>query len=144
MNIRTLIVDDEAPARARIRRLLSDANDVNVIGEAASGDEAIRSICELRPDLLFIDIQMPAPDGVAVMRAVREEWLPCTVFSTAHAEHAVRAFDLHALDYLLKPYSQQRFATTLDRVRMHLQQPRKRETHLKNWLKSETTLPIGG
>ena len=120
MNLRTLIVDDEAPARARVRRMLADEPDVEIVGEAANGDDAIRSICELRPQLLFLDVQMPAPDGLAVLRAVRDEWLPCTIFTTAFAEHAVTAFELHALDYLLKPYSHERFASALARARKQL------------------------
>jgi len=120
LNLRTLIVDDEALARARVRRLLADEHDVEIVGEAANGDDAIRAIGELRPQLLFLDVQMPAPDGIAVLRAVRDEWLPCTIFTTAHAEHAVAAFELHAIDYLLKPYTRERFASALDRVRKQL------------------------
>lgn len=115
--IRTLIVDDEAPARARVRRFLSAENDIVIVGEATNGDDAIRLTCELRPQLLFLDVQMPAPDGIAVLRALRDEWLPCTVFTTAYAEHAVTAFELHAIDYLLKPYTQDRFSAALERVR---------------------------
>jgi len=117
VNLRTLIVDDEAPARARVRRMLTEEPEVEIVGEAANGDDAIRAICELRPQLLFLDVQMPAPDGLAVLRAVRTEWLPCTIFTTAFAEHAVTAFELHALDYLLKPYSRERFASALERAR---------------------------
>ena len=120
MKIRTLIVDDEAPARARVRRLLTEEPDVEIIGEAANGDDAIRAIGELHPQLLFLDIQMPAPDGIAVLRAVRDEWLPCTIFTTAFSEHAVTAFELHALDYLLKPYSRERFASALERARKQI------------------------
>jgi two-component system, LytTR family, response regulator len=119
-SIRILIVDDEEPARARVRSLLAAEKDIEIAGEAANGDEAITAICTLRPDLLFLDVQMPAPDGIAVLRAVREEWLPCTIFTTAHAEHAVAAFELHALDYLLKPYSRARFSDALTRARAHL------------------------
>jgi two-component system, LytTR family, response regulator len=120
MTLRTLIVDDEAPARARLRRLLAGAPDVTVIGEAANGEDAVRLIAELRPALLFLDVQMPPPDGLAVLRVVRDEWLPCTIFTTAHAEHAVAAFELHALDYLLKPFSAERLADALQRVRTRL------------------------
>lgn len=115
--IRTLIVDDEPPARAKVRHLLATENDIDVVGEAGNGDDAIRLIGELKPDLLFLDIQMPATDGISVLRAVKDEWLPCTIFTTAYAEHAVEAFALHALDYLLKPYSRERFADALARAR---------------------------
>lgn len=118
--IRTLIVDDEPPARAKVRNLLSTEADIEIIGEAGNGDDAIRLIGELRPDLLFLDIQMPATDGVSVLRAVKDEWLPCTIFTTAYAEHAVEAFTLHALDYLLKPYSRERFSDALARARKSL------------------------
>ncbi|MFT3783325.1 MAG: response regulator [Nibricoccus sp.] len=120
MKITALIVDDEAPARARIRRMLADESDIEIVGEAANGDDAIRAIGELHPQLLFLDVQMPAPDGISVLRAVRDEWLPCTIFTTAFAEHAVTAFELHALDYLLKPYSKERFANALARAREKL------------------------
>lgn len=120
MSIRTLIVDDETPARSRLRRMLSPEPDIEIVGEAANGDDAVRLVVELRPALLFLDVQMPAPDGLAVLRAVRDEWLPCTIFTTAFAEHALAAFDLHALDYLLKPYSAERLADALARARQHL------------------------
>lgn len=115
-----LIVDDEGPARARLRRMLAGEADFEIIGEAANGDEAIRAIGEHRPALLFLDVQMPTADGLTVLRAVRDEWLPCTIFTTAHAEHAVAAFELHALDYLLKPFSRERFAAALERARKQL------------------------
>jgi two-component system, LytTR family, response regulator len=115
--IRTLLVDDEPPARDRLRRLLKKHKDIEIVGEAADGEAAICAIAEHRPDLLFLDIQMPAPDGLAVLRAVRDDWLPCTIFTTAHAQHAVTAFELHALDYLLKPYTTDRFNAALDRAR---------------------------
>lgn len=115
--IRTLIVDDEPPARVKLRTLLGAESAIEVCGEASNGDDAIRLIGELRPDLLFLDVSMPAPDGLAVLRAVRGEWLPCTIFTTAHSAHAVEAFELHALDYLLKPYSRARFAAALARAR---------------------------
>lgn len=118
--LRTLIVDDEPPARAKLRTLLAAEDDIELVGEAGNGDDAIRMIGELRPDLLFLDVQMPAPDGLAVLRTVRDEWLPCTIFTTAHAEHAVEAFALHALDYLLKPYGRERFAAALERARASL------------------------
>lgn len=118
--IRTLIVDDEPPARAKLRNLLRAEKDIEIVGEAGNGDEAIRLLGKLRPDLLFLDIQMPSTDGISVLRAVRDEWLPCTIFTTAHAEHAVEAFALHALDYLLKPYSHERFADALNRARKAL------------------------
>jgi two-component system, LytTR family, response regulator len=137
MKIRTLIVDDEIPARARVRRLLDHENDIEIVGEAANGDEAIRLVGELHPDLLFLDVQMPPPDGLAVLRALRGEWLPCTVFTTAHAEHAVAAFELHALDYLLKPFTQERFRATLTRVRQQLTQKSSGDERMGAFLQSD-------
>jgi two-component system LytT family response regulator len=132
MNLRTLIVDDEAPARHRLRRLLAPEPDIAIVGEADNGEDAVHAIVELRPALLFLDVQMPPPDGLAVLRTVRDEWLPCTIFTTAYAEHAVAAFELHALDYLLKPYSRERFAAALDRARQHLREapPAARDTRV--------------
>lgn len=121
MKISTLIVDDEAPARARLVRLLAAHPDIEIVGEAAGGEAAVLAIEELRPALLFLDVQLPPPDGISVLQALHGGWQPCTVFVTAHAEYAVKAFDLHAVDYLLKPYSPARLAEALDRVRKHLQ-----------------------
>src|SRR5215510_4456037 len=118
--IRTLIVDDEPFARQRIRRLLSLEENIEVVGEAASGREAIASIDALRPDLVFLDIQMPQVDGFAVARAVPLDRPPIIVFVTAYDEHALRAFDVHALDYLLKPVDPDRFHAAMDRVREQL------------------------
>lgn len=115
--IRTVLAEDEPPARDRLRRLLGRHPDVEIVAEAADGEAAICAVAEHRPDLLFLDVEMPAPDGIAVLRALREDWLPCTIFTTAHAEHAVTAFELHALDYLLKPYSAQRLDAALERAR---------------------------
>lgn len=116
--IRALLVDDEPPARDRLRRLLRPHEDITIVAEAADGETAICAIAEHRPDLLFLDVEMPAPDGLAVLRAVRDDWLPCTIFTTAYAEHAVAAFELHALDYLLKPFSAARLGAALDRARL--------------------------
>ncbi len=120
MTWRALIVDDEPPARGRVRHLLARERDFAVAGEATSGDEAIRMIGELRPDLLFLDVEMPAADGLQVLRAVRDEWMPCVIFTTAHATHAVAAFEAAATDYLLKPYSAERFSQALARARSQL------------------------
>jgi len=120
MKIRCLVVDDEPPAREKLKRLLSQETDLELCGEAGDGETAIRLIGELKPDLLFIDIQMPGADGLSVLRAVRGEWLPCTIFTTAHAEHALAAFDLKAIDYLLKPYSRERLQESLERARTQI------------------------
>lgn len=120
MKLRMLIVDDEPPARARVRALASDCGDFEIVGEAANGDDAIRFIGELRPNLVFLDVEMPPPDGLEVLRTVRDEVRPAVVFTTAHAQHAVAAFEADALDYLLKPFSPERFAVAVDRARSRL------------------------
>jgi two-component system LytT family response regulator len=118
--MRILIVDDEAPARRRVRRLLEAEAGVRVVGEAADGDEAIAAIGDLRPDLVFLDVQMPGRDGFGVVEAVGADAMPATVFVTAHDEHAVRAFEVQALDYLLKPFTPDRFRAVLARARARL------------------------
>ena len=117
MTIRTLIVDDEPLARDRIRALLAAEPDVEVIGECANGLEAIEAIEERQPDLVFLDVQMPQVDGFAVVEAVGAGRMPMTIFVTAYDQFAIRAFDAQALDYLLKPFPEERFRTALERAR---------------------------
>lgn len=116
MSIRTLLVDDERPARRKMRRFLDAAGDFEVVGEASDGAEAIAAIARLRPDLVFLDVQMPKLDGFAVAAALAHP-LPEIVFVTAHDQFALKAFEVHALDYLLKPYDDRRLQKVLDRVR---------------------------
>jgi two-component system, LytTR family, response regulator len=120
--IRALIVDDEPLARRRLKRLLRTASDVVIVGEAASGEAAVAEIAAQRPDLLFLDIQLPELDGFEVLTAVDDRRPPVVVFTTAYSEHAVRAFDRHALDYLLKPIEDTRLQETLRRTRATLSQ----------------------
>ncbi len=120
--MRTLIADDEAPARLKLRRLLAQADDAEIVGEARNGAEAVELIRALAPELVFLDIQMPLVDGVAVVEQIGPDAMPTVVFVTAHDEYAVRAFEVHALDYLLKPVTPERFRLTLARVRRHLAQ----------------------
>jgi len=117
--IRTVIVDDERLARQRIHRLLEDQKDVDVVAECRNGYDAIRVVTELQPTLLFLDIEMPEVDGFAVIEALREmRRLPHVVFVTAFDRYAVRAFEVRAIDYLLKPVERDRLAETVDRARM--------------------------
>jgi two-component system LytT family response regulator len=115
-DISALIVDDEALARERVRTLLAGSPGVTVVGECTGGRDAVDVIVERRPDLVFLDVQMPDLDGFQVLEAVGDD-LPAVVFVTAYDEYALRAFDVHALDYLLKPIEPDRFARTLARVR---------------------------
>ena len=122
--IRALLVDDEPLANAGLRTLLAVHDDIHIVGEAHSGPEAIRAAAELRPDLLFLDVQMPKVDGFAVLREIDADAIPAIVFVTAYEEFAVRAFEVHALDYLVKPIAAQRLADALARVRRSLAQAR--------------------
>jgi two-component system, LytTR family, response regulator len=118
--IRVLIVDDEPLAREGVRLHLAAVPDVQVVGEAGSGDEAVVLIEELKPDLLFLDVRMPGLDGFAVLEALGTEAMPLTIFTTAYDQFALRAFDAHAIDYILKPYDAERFGQALDRARVSL------------------------
>lgn len=122
MPYRTLIVDDEPPARARIRALLSEEPDLEVVGECEDGPSAVEAIDELKPDLVFLDVQMPDLDGFGVIEAVGPERMPATLFVTAYARHAVRAFDVNAVDYVLKPFDSDRFKQALKKVKQRLAQ----------------------
>jgi two-component system LytT family response regulator len=115
--IRALIVDDEAPARQRISDLLNQDPEVVSLQEAGDGETAVRMILSERPNLVLLDVQMPELDGLAVIEAVGSEHMPLTVFVTAYDQHAIRAFEANALDYLLKPFSDERFETMLIRVK---------------------------
>jgi two-component system LytT family response regulator len=119
--IRTAIVEDEAVAGRTIRRLLETDPDVELVGEAA-GTAAPGLILETRPDLVFLDVQMPGMSGLDVLAAVQDRHLPLVVFVTAHDEYAVQAFDLHALDYLLKPFTDARFREALARAKASIRQ----------------------
>ena len=112
-DLRALIVDDEPLARERVRTLLEAAQGISVIGECAGGHAAVAAIEAQRPDLLFLDVQMPDLDGFEVLEAVGPDRLPAVIFVTAYDEFALRAFDVHALDYLLKPIDPSRFAEAL-------------------------------
>ena len=109
MKIRTLIVDDESLARDRLRQLLQNEPEIEIIGECADGHEAVAAIQKTPPDLLFLDIQMPELDGFGVREALGTGPLPVIVFVTAFDRFAVKAFEFHAVDYLLKPFDRERF-----------------------------------
>jgi len=118
--IRALIADDEAPARRKLRELLAREADFEIVGEAADGAEAVEKIRAAAPDVVFLDIQMPRLDGFGVIATVGVEAMPLVVFVTAYDEHALRAFEVHALDYLLKPFAPSRFERLLERIRRQL------------------------
>lgn len=122
--IRVLIVDDEPAARAAIRTLLADEADVQVVGECADGRAALEAIRIDAPDLLFLDVQMPEMDGFALLRALDPTQLPVIVFVTAYDQYALHAFEVSALDYLLKPFDDERFRSSLARAKQRVQQGR--------------------
>lgn len=122
MPIRALIVDDEPLARTGVAQLVEPLDDVTVVGEAADGDEAVQQIEARDPDLVFLDVQMPEMSGLEVVREVGVDEMPVTIFVTAYDEYAVDAFDAHALDYLLKPIDENRFAEALERARVRLRE----------------------
>jgi two-component system LytT family response regulator len=115
--IRALIVDDEPIARRGIRQQLRAAHDVEIVGECANGREAVAAIRRESPDLVFLDVQMPLLDGFGVIEELNADEMPTIVFVTAYDEHAIRAFEVNALDYLLKPIDRERFQKTLARSR---------------------------
>jgi two-component system, LytTR family, response regulator len=115
-SLRILVVDDEPLARARVRRLLEREPRVSAIDEARSGAEAIRLIEQCRPDLVFLDVQMPKTDGFGVIEQVGADRMPPVVFVTAYDQYALQAFEVHALDYLLKPFTQERFGAAVARA----------------------------
>ena len=115
--LRVLIVDDEPVARRRIRRLLRADRDVDVVGEAADGAAAVQAIAEKQPDLVFLDVQMPELDGFGVLKRLGPASTPVVVFVTAFDQYALRAFEVHAVDYLLKPFTRERLFDAVARVR---------------------------
>ncbi len=121
MKIRTLIVDDEPLARERVKRLLRDESGIEIIGECGNGKDAVRMIGEFGPDLVFLDIQMPEKNGFEVIKALNANRLPVIVFVTAFDQYAIQAFDVHALDYLLKPFNRERFHKAVGRARKQIE-----------------------
>jgi two-component system LytT family response regulator len=136
--MRTLIVDDEEPARVRMRQLLAEAADVEVIGDAEDGLQAIERVAELAPDLILLDIQMPGCSGLEVAASLSRP-RPAIIFCTAFDQYAVDAFELQAVDYLLKPVNRARLQAALARVRD--QRAAEREQHLDAVTRSETVAP---
>src|SRR5262245_41965728 len=120
-SIRTMVVDDEKPARVRLLELLRRHADVDVVGTAGDGHEALDVIRRVSPHLLFLDVQMPQLDGFGVLRELAPEHLPITILVTAYDKYAIQAFDAHAIDYLLKPFSDERFEHALARARKYVE-----------------------
>src|SRR4026209_765815 len=119
--IRTLVVDDEPLARERLTSLLAAEADIEIIGQCRDGEEAATAIVDHSPDLVFLDVQMPAMNGFEVIDAVRSEKMPLVIVVTADDRHAVKAFQVRALDYRLKPFDRDRFQEALQRARSYIQ-----------------------
>jgi two-component system LytT family response regulator len=126
MNVRAIIADDEPLARERVRSLLSGEADVEIIVECSNGAQTLKATQEHRPDLLFLDVQMPRLNGFEVIEALDSAQIPVIIFTTAHDEHAIRAFEVNALDYLLKPFTEARFKTAVQRARDQLEKNSRR------------------
>jgi two-component system LytT family response regulator len=120
LKIQTIIVDDEPLARKFLREMLRDDPDVDIVAECGSGYEAIRAVKKLKPDLLFLDIQMPELDGFGVLQALELEHVPLVIFVTAYDQYAMRAFEVHALDYLLKPFDDHKFERAMVRAKAQI------------------------
>lgn len=132
MRIRTLIVDDEPLARQRLRRLLEADSDITILGECGDGEHAVAELQKQRPDLVFLDVQMPVLDGFGVLHALDDMPMPVVIFVTAHDRYALKAFEVHAFDYLLKPYDKSRFTSALERAKAQVRQGN--ATHLNERL----------
>jgi two-component system LytT family response regulator len=118
--VRALIVDDEELARGYLRELLAAHPEIEIAGECANGFDAVKSISEIHPDLVFLDVQMPKLDGFEVLELIDSTTMPVVIFVTAFNQYATRAFDAHAVDYLLKPFSAERLARALERAKSRL------------------------
>jgi two-component system LytT family response regulator len=123
MMIRTLIIDDVQLARERLKRCLADQTEVEIVAECDNGEKAVESIRALAPDLIFLDVQMPALDGFGVLNALNGERVPAVIFVTAFNEYAIQAFEVNALDYLLKPVDCERLGKAVERATAYLGQP---------------------
>jgi two-component system, LytTR family, response regulator len=141
MKIRTLIVDDEPLARTRICEYLAEAEDVEVVGECRTGEQAVETIGQEEPDLVFLDVQMPGFDGFEVVEAIGTERMPVTIFVTAFDRYALRAFEAHALDYLLKPFDADRFQQALERARVQVRQRQSGAIDQRLWQLLRETRP---
>ena len=123
MQAKVLIVDDEPLARDRIREMLKDDRETLIIGEARNGREALEAITAHAPDIVFLDVQMPDMNGFEVLNTLRVKQMPLIIFVTAYDQHAVRAFEVQAIDYLMKPFDRKRFAKALDHAKDQMKRP---------------------
>src|SRR5262249_2776446 len=128
--IRALVIDDEPLARDMIREMLEHDPDAELVAECANGRDAVEAIRALNPDLVFLDIQMPELGGFEVLESLKDTELPGIIFVTAYDQYAVRAFEVHALDYLLKPFDRERFDMAWQRAKSYLGEGKGRDQHI--------------
>ena len=121
MKVRAIIADDEPLARERVRSLLAAERDIEIVAECSNGTQTLKGAQDLRPDLIFLDVQMPRLNGFEVLEALGLEQIPAVIFTTAYDEHAIRAFEVNALDYLLKPFTEERFRMAVRRARHQME-----------------------
>ena len=121
IKIRTIIIDDESLAREKIRTFLKRETDIEIVGECRNSTEALSSIIDLKPDLIFLDIKMPGMNAFEMLENLKVKKLPEIIFTTAFDKYAIKAFEVHAIDYILKPFDRERFINTLNRARVHLE-----------------------
>ncbi|MBU0487626.1 MAG: LytTR family transcriptional regulator DNA-binding domain-containing protein [Bacteroidetes bacterium] len=129
MKIRTVIIDDEELARSLVRNYLSKFNEIEIVEECENGFEGARAIRDMKPDLVFLDIQMPKLNGFEMLELIDEK--PCVIFTTAYDEFAIRAFEVNAIDYLLKPFSEKRFQEAIDRAKQKIGEKDSSESEIK-------------
>ena len=141
--IRALVVDDEPIARERVLSLLQQEDDVEIVAECGDGAQAVSAIQHHTPDLVFLDVQMPGLDAFGVIQAIGAERMPTVIFITAYDRYAIQAFEVSALDYLLKPVARERLVQALDRVRPLLEQKAGRSERLSRFLEQPPALLVG-
>ena len=142
--IKVIVVDDELLGRERILSLLREHADIKIVGECANGREAVEAIQNLKPDLVFLDVQMPKIDGFDVVEIIGAENMPMVIFVTAYDEHAIRAFEINAVDYLLKPFDKERFEKAFDRAKREIKRqesPTEIKENLRELLKEVKNEP---
>ena len=142
MSVRVLIIDDEKPAREKIKLLLGEYPEIVLIGESANGKDAVEQIRSLNPDLIFLDIQMPLLDGFGVLEAVDSEFMPVVIFVTAFDQYAMQAFDVNAIDYLLKPFDESRFRKALLKAFQYLGPEHKKDLQIQLKSMLEKIIPM--
>ncbi|WKN43082.1 LytR/AlgR family response regulator transcription factor [Tunicatimonas pelagia] len=135
--IKAVIVDDELEARNGVAELLARDQQINVVAICANGIEAIQAIREYHPELLFLDIQMPQVNGFEVLNSIAEEYLPATIFTTAYDEYTLKAFEVHAIDYLLKPFTDERFYAALNHAKQIIEQRSTSNQQVSGFIQSQ-------